>query len=132
MFTSEEELVLETLPILQEHYSLEKEIVREPNGLFGIPDVMIYDKYVISIEFKLKNWKRAMFQAYRYKGFSSKSYVILDEHFSKKAIESIDEFIHFNIGLCTVENNKMTCHYEPHVEKPYSPNLAEKALEYFG
>ena len=133
MFDTEKELVSTSIPLLCNYYSIDdpQYLVCEPNGLFGIPDIMLYNNYVISIEFKLKNWKRALMQAYRYKGFSHKSYVVLDEDHSRRAVECIDEFIRSNIGLGTVKDNTITFHYSPTLEEPFSPGLAEKALEYF-
>jgi hypothetical protein len=133
MFESEKDLVETSIPLLIDYYAIKDPdlLVCEPNGLFGIPDVMLYNNYVISIEFKLKNWRRALVQAYRYKGFSHKSYVFLDEAYSNKALESLHEFIQSNVGLCTVNENVITFHYDPKEEKPFAPDLADKALEYF-
>ena len=53
----------------------------EPKGLFGIPDLLIANREkeegnsdwitVISFEMKLRNWKRALSQAFRYLAFSN-------------------------------------------------------------
>lgn len=59
-------------------------------------------KKSIAFEAKLRNWKRALMQAYRYKWFADYSYVVLDESHSKVAIENLDTFKKLNIGLITL------------------------------
>lgn len=61
--------------------------------------------YIVSYEVKLKNWKRALWQACRYKTFSNESWVILDCMNEKPAIKNIQSFIDFNIGLATVSKS---------------------------
>lgn len=51
-------------------------LLKECQGLFGIPDFVFYAKQneevsIISFELKLKDWKRAAKQAFRYKSFSN-------------------------------------------------------------
>ena len=53
--------------------------IKEYQGLFGVPDFLFYIKQeneisIISFELKLKNWKRAVKQAFRYKNFSNNSF----------------------------------------------------------
>lgn len=62
-------------------------------------------KSIIAIEAKLKDWKRALWQAGRYKIFSSQSWVVLDRHSANPAILNIQEFKKYNIGLATVTAN---------------------------
>ena len=47
--------------------------IEEPKGLFGRPDVILFNGNIIAIEYKLKNWKQAMKQAYRYQSFSEEN-----------------------------------------------------------
>lgn len=56
---------------------------------------------MIAIEAKLKNWKRALWQASRYKTFASESWVVLDRRYATSAIKHIETFKKFNIGLAT-------------------------------
>lgn len=72
-----------------------------------------------AIEAKLKNWKRALQQAYRYKWFAEYSIVVIDEYHSKKAIENINTFKKYNIGLATISSEKVfKKHYFPKREIP--------------
>ena len=62
---------------------------KEWQGLFGIPDYVCFSKLdtgikVVSFELKLKNWRGAMIQAFRYRSFSDYSYVVLPEETADK------------------------------------------------
>ena len=109
--------------------------IEEPKGLFGIPDLVIATFYnnnknnicrLISyaFEMKLKNWKRALSQAFRYKAFVEYSYVILDENHINPALENIDMFKKSNIGLIGIsDKSEVFSYYEPRSEKPYCESL---------
>ncbi|PHR95024.1 MAG: hypothetical protein COA68_17720 [Oceanobacter sp.] len=56
---------------------------------------------IIAVEAKLRDWKKAVWQASRYKIFSNESWVVLDKKHSNSAINNLDEFKKFNIGLAT-------------------------------
>ncbi len=128
MFATEEKMVDKCVEELSNTYS---EIVLEPIGLFGIPDIMIKSDELICIEAKLKNWKRALIQAYKYRTFSQKSYVYMDEDYIKSPLENIDEFKKFNVGLAGVSNERINIYYEPKIEQPFSNELYNKAKEKF-
>jgi hypothetical protein len=68
---------------------------------------------VISIEAKLKNWKRALQQAYRYKRFSHFSFVLLDEKYSSSAIKNLSTFEKMGVGLITMQDMKYKMHLTP-------------------
>ena len=86
------------------------------NGRYiKIKDYSFPNKYIISIEAKLKNWKKALHQAYRYKQFSDFTYVLLDEKFSTPAIKSIQDFKKYNIGLVTLDSEQsLSVKYTPY------------------
>lgn len=88
----------------------------------------------IAIEAKLKNWKRALHQAYRYKWFASTSYVVLDEKRISGAILNIDIFKKMNVGLaCINKNGIVSILFKPKKEKPIDEKmqmlLNERILE---
>lgn len=106
----------------------------ELGGFFGIPDViMAFGKLNTSgkkiirthaFELKLKNWKRALMQAYRYSAFSHYSYVVLDYAHAQSALTHIDMFQRSNIGLATLDiTGKIIVHNMPKFQKPYSEQL---------
>lgn len=68
---------------------------------------------VVSIEAKLKNWKRALLQANRYKKFSNYSFVLLNQQYARPALSNIHKFKELNIGLMTMDEIGYTLHYSP-------------------
>jgi hypothetical protein len=68
---------------------------------------------VISIEAKLKNWQRALNQAYRYKRFSNFTFVLLEEKHSSPAIKNLDLFEKMGVGLITMQGMKYNMHSTP-------------------
>lgn len=61
---------------------------------FPTPDIEI-----CSFEFKLKDWRRALQQARRYRSFSHRVYVVMPNTGVGRAIQHIDSFRRSNIGL---------------------------------
>jgi hypothetical protein len=57
---------------------------------------------VIANEAKLSNWKRALYQASRYKLFADLSYVVLDSCHTVSAIKNLDSFREFGVGLACI------------------------------
>jgi hypothetical protein len=84
--------------------------LKEYKGPFGIPDFLLVEEcderisHVISIELKLKDWKKAVKQAFRYRSFSHQAFVIMDHKCLNPAISNIAYFKHFNIGLASFES----------------------------
>lgn len=73
----------------------------------------------IAIEAKLRNWKRALMQAYRYKWFADYSYVVLDHTYIRPAIQNIELFKKYNVGLISISSDGFfEKHYTPKKEKP--------------
>jgi hypothetical protein len=65
----------------------------------------VITRNISSFEAKLKNWRKALEQAYRYKEFSDQSWVIMDECHISPALERIQEFSQRNIGLASINTN---------------------------
>ncbi len=90
---------------------------------------------VIAVEAKLKNWKRALIQAQRYKKFSDFSFVLLDEHHSSSALSNLGLFDESNIGLITMNDSGYRIHHIPkklNIKKEdYFVRLNETAYSYF-
>lgn len=97
-------------------------------------------KNSIAIEAKLKNWKRALKQAYRYKWFSELSYVCLPSSNIGPAKTHIEEFKKLEVGLVSYDDdNKFDFIYTPPPAQPFDEDmtvmLSEHALTsicYFG
>lgn len=110
----------------------------EVSGYFGIPDFVIIKKnkkkpISFAFEAKLSNWNRALEQAFRYKAFTNKAYVIMDHDRINPALNNTEKFYKSNIGLLSIEKTgKVHTHYNPRIESPFSPQLHEKFNNEFG
>lgn len=109
--------------------------LKECQGLFGVPDFVFYAKQkqevsIIAFELKLKNWKKAAKQAFRYKSFSNISYVVLSSKNANAALNNIELFKKYNIGLAKFDiNSYFEILYKPELGEPYSDNLNQKLIE---
>lgn len=103
--------------------------LKEFQGLFGIPDFIFYAKRehdisIISFELKLKDWKRAARQAFRYKSFSNVAYVVLSATNATTATSNIAWFEKYNIGLAKFDvDNHFEIIHKPILSLPYSGQL---------
>lgn len=78
----------------------------------------------IAIEAKLKDWKRALKQAYRYKWFSNKAYVFLPVENIAVPEKNIDMFKKLNVGLASVcKSNGIEVKFAPVNEAPLSNTM---------
>lgn len=108
--------------------------LKECQGLFGTPDFIFYEKKngtisIISIELKLEDWQRAAKQAFRYKSFSNLSYVVLSRKNFKSALNNIDLFKKYNIGLAKFDEvANFEILFKPLIDDPYSEGLQKKVL----
>lgn len=79
---------------------------------------------IVAIEAKLRKWRKALNQATRYQHFAHYSWVVLDQECSRRAIDNINEFRRFNVGLASVSvTGELTTHHKPVKRKPKSPIL---------
>lgn len=104
---------------------------KEWQGLFGIPDYVCFEKKdrninVVSFELKLTDWKTAIIQAFRYRSFSDKVFVVMPEDTVKRAVAHTDQFDRYGIGLASFTSGKLTVLVDAHAYEPYSQNLREK------
>ena len=77
---------------------------------------------VVALEAKLKDWRRALLQASRYKAFANQSWVVMDGKYAAPAIENIPEFARRNVGLATLSSNgKLSTMYTPVQRRPHDP-----------
>lgn len=107
-------------------------VMEEVKGLFGIPDIVVVKrdskrKTTYAYEAKLTKWKRALTQAYRYKAFADKSYVIMDHDHIGPALSNKESFSKSNVGLISIDNSgRIYYHYQPYYEDPFSTHLKNK------
>lgn len=105
----------------------EEGYVENQDGLFKVIksyEVILED--VIAIEAKLKNWKRALLQARRYKKFANQSFVLLDQKHIAAALKNLNSFQESNVGLISLHNRKIIFHLLPEkIDRKFSPQLIE-------
>ena len=104
---------------------------KEWQGLFGIPDYVCFEKKnndisVVSFELKLTDWKTAIIQAFRYRSFSNKVYVVMPEDTVKRAVAHTDQFNQYGIGLASFTSGRLTVLVDAKPFEPYSQHLREK------
>ena len=76
---------------------------------------------IIAIEAKLKDWNKALKQAYRYLDFAHQTWVLLDEAHSSGAKKRLDLFSRLNVGLATLSSAKnITVLHAPLKQAPRS------------
>jgi len=127
MFSTEKEMSKSFERYLRANFG--NTYLKEYQGLFGIPDFIFYAKRengisIISFELKLKDWKRASKQAFRYKSFSNIAYVVLSANNANSAASNIDWFERYNIGLAKFdEDNHFEIIHKPILSVPYSGQL---------
>lgn len=133
MFATEQQMSKQFEKYLKTNFG--NTYLKEQQGLFGIPDFVYYAKQeeeisFVSFELKLKNWKQAAKQAFRYKSFSNISYVVIGSRSANAAMNNIDLFKKYNIGLASFDsNNYFEFLFKPELNQPYSENLKQKLVD---
>lgn len=103
-----------TIEYLEENTGLSKQTLQKDIMSLCKKDLVIQnvtgsyklsDKYIVpqmqmyAFELKLDNWKRALFQAIRYKTFSEYNYVVMPIDKKELLLKKIDVFRENNVGL---------------------------------
>lgn len=104
---------------------------KEWRGLFGIPDFVCFEKgdgaiNIVSFELKLTDWKTAIIQAFRYRSFSNKVYVVMPEDTVNRAMAHSEKFDQYGIGLASFNSGKLSVLVDAQDSEPYSHNLRKK------
>ena len=83
---------------------------------FNLPDIEIW-----AFEVKLHNWKRAFYQALRYRGFSHYTTVLMPAENSKVPIRNMELFREMNVGFMAIDQEgKLEFIKKPLREEPSS------------
>lgn len=89
-----------------------------------------YSKTLISIEAKVKDWKRAGEQALRHQKFVNQAFVALPTKHINPALKNVNDFKKANLGLLEVdEQGQVTQHFIPRYQKPALEALYNVALD---
>lgn len=130
MFATEEEMSKKFERYLKTTFG--NTYVKECSGLFGVPDFVFYtteneEVSIVAFELKLTDWKRAVKQAFRYKSFSNAAYVVLPSSSATSALNNLDFFQKYDIGLAKFNSDKvLEIVFKPKGKKPYSEALRQK------
>lgn len=99
------------------------------NGLFEFNYFEEIFEKSVAIEAKISNWKRGLYQAYRYKWFSNQSFLALHHRYINPAKKNIETFKDLNVGLLCVYEDRVEIIFNPKSEKPMSANMSILASE---
>ena len=84
----------------------------------------------VAIEAKVKDWKRGLYQAYRYKWFADASYLALYKSYVEQPKNNIQLFKKLNVGLLSVSESQVEeVIYRPVRERPQSRYMKAVAFE---
>jgi hypothetical protein len=87
--------------------------------------------FLTAFEMKLKDWRRAISQAYRYSYFSDRAIVVLPTEVADRAEGRLDVFRRLGIGLWSYEprTKRIDMRFTPTATKAKNPSAREKALK---
>ena len=85
------------------------------------------DSFVLSVEAKLREWRRALDQAYRNTCFAHVSFVLLPPTVLDAARRSEYEFSRRGVGLCTIRNNQVVVAIAARIQEPVQLWLSQQA-----
>lgn len=96
-----------------------------------VPDLILYSKrdkalrYVVTVEFKLSNWRKALAQAFLHRNFGNEAYVVLDRAHLVPALKHLDDFQLANVGLLTLTlDGEMQAWHLPEPRLPFSVHFS--------
>jgi hypothetical protein len=100
----------------------------------GIPDLVLFSgsreriQYVVTIEFKLSDWRRGLLQSFRSRNFGNETYLVLDSRHVGAALKHYNLFKQANVGLLSIspDSGLQVWHY-PDPQLPFSTKFS-KAL----
>lgn len=86
---------------------------------------------VIAIEAKLRDWRRALQQAYRNTSFASESYVLLPLEAVSRALANASDFTRRGVGVCVIEVDRLrVVHPARRHAEPLLPALSRRAAAF--
>lgn len=84
-------------------------------------------KKICAVEAKISDWRRALFQAFRYYDFANESWVLMDSARVNRAIQNIEQFRRLNVGLLSITSEgELATHYSP----AYMPHRSDLSFWY--
>lgn len=86
---------------------------------------------VRSFEVKMRDWRRGMTQAHRYRYFSNAAILVLPADASEAPRRYLDTFRRIKVGLWDFDpiSGNIRCHFTPRPHKPFEPKYMLRALQ---
>jgi hypothetical protein len=108
-----------------------RRVVKEYDYESGRTDVLALtgSDQLVAFEAKLQDWRRAIRQAWRNTSYVDLAYVVLPADRASVAIEHIDHFVDYGVGLCFIENGSLRVAIESLRAHPVLGWLSTRARE---
>ncbi|MHB8904873.1 MAG: hypothetical protein ACYC4T_06715 [Melioribacteraceae bacterium] len=114
----------------------------ELNG-FGISDLLLYEfsrstdknefkrQTLTVFEIKIKDWRKAIQQAFRYRYYANRSIVVIPLENIRSAKNNLSVFQELKVGLWGYDrqSKRVFKYYTPKLQKPFSLKAKGKALQ---
>lgn len=86
---------------------------------------------LVAFEMKLKDWRRALMQAHRYRYFSDKAVVVLPEKVADLAQQGMDLFRQLEVGLWSFDpkSGRIQMRFDPKGTRARNITAREKAID---
>ena len=76
-------------------------------------------KHCTAVELKVRDWRRGLFQAVRYKDFAHESYLAIYDRHKNPAVANLGCFQNFNIGLIGItDSGEVKVYHRPRSSRP--------------
>ncbi|MBZ0310440.1 MAG: hypothetical protein K8I82_30545 [Anaerolineae bacterium] len=108
--------------------------IRSKRDTFTRTPITEQFKELIAIEGKIRNWQKAVEQAFYNLAFASYSYVVMDARYIRPAVKNLESFEKFGIGLASAgaDNGVVEIIYQPLFREPKSPIYRFLMMETLG
>lgn len=85
---------------------------------------------LVAFEAKIRDWKKGLQQAYRYRYFADKSILVMPNETIRSALANLAQFRDLEVGLWAFDKKSysITEHFSPNRSKALSPDVREKAI----
>jgi hypothetical protein len=94
---------------------------KERNTWMKVQRPQLLSTRIHAFEAKLRDWKRALRQAYRYRDYACQTWVLLDASSVGPAISNLDQFARLNVGLVALSSDgHVMTYFQPQTSLPRS------------
>jgi hypothetical protein len=85
---------------------------------------------LVAFEAKLKDWKKGLQQAFRYRYFADKSVLVMPNDYVRPALTNLGQFVELEVGLWSFEKHtgRIIEHFSPNRARAISRDAREEAI----